>query len=156
MPVISTKTENAIKSGGKQESPPGFFRRFAAICYDTILLIAVLFVATASLLPFNSGQAFISGQYYYSIYLFIISFIFFGWFWTHGGQTLGQRAWKIRVLTFEHEQLSWKQAFIRFLWAIFSWAVFGLGFLWIIVSKEKLSWHDSLSKTRLFYEPKQN
>jgi uncharacterized RDD family membrane protein YckC len=154
--ITGNQTQYIPKSGGKQELPPGFFRRIAAICYDAILLIAVLFIATALLLPINSGQAFTTEQYYYPIYLFIISFFFFGWFWTHGGQTLGQRAWKIKVLTFTGKQLNWQQAFIRFLWAIFSWALCGLGFLWILVSKDKLAWHDHLSKTKIVYVSKQN
>ena len=70
----------------------------AAIVYDLFLLTAVLFVATAIALPLNAGAAFTSGQYLYPVYLLAVSFLFFGWFWTHGGQTLGMRAWKIIVL----------------------------------------------------------
>ncbi|MEN8260121.1 MAG: RDD family protein, partial [Pseudomonadota bacterium] len=84
------------KSGPKLK-PPGFFRRLGAIFYDSLLLLSVLFVATALILPFNEGEAFHSNQHYYPLFLLILSLLFFGWFWTHGGQTLGMRAWKIKV-----------------------------------------------------------
>lgn len=133
-------------------STPGFLRRLAAIFYDLLLLIALFFVATALLLPLNAGQAFTAKQFFYPIYLLVVSFFFYAWFWTHGGQTLGLRAWKIKVLTLNREQISWKQALLRFTAALLSWVFFGLGFLWILIDKDKRSWHDYLSKTALFFE----
>lgn len=133
-------------------SEPGFLRRLAAILYDLLLLIAVLFVATALLLPLNKGEAFTAQQFFYPLYLLIISFLFYAWFWTHGGQTLGLRAWKIKVLTFDLKPVSWKQAFFRFVAAILSWGLFGLGFFWILIDKNHRSWHDNLSKTALFFD----
>jgi uncharacterized RDD family membrane protein YckC len=137
-------------SGVDITSTPGFWRRFAAIVYDFLLLLAVLFLATALLLPFNNGEAFTSGQTFYSIYLSVISFVFYGWFWTHGGQTLGLRAWNLKLLTLDQKPVGWWQAALRFGAALLSWAVFGLGFFWIIIDKNKRSWHDHLSKTALF------
>jgi uncharacterized RDD family membrane protein YckC len=84
---------------GSTASPakPGFFRYLGAIFYDLILVIAVFFVATAILLPFNQGEA-IHSSFLFPLYLLSVSFVFYGWFWTHGGQTLGLRAWKLRLL----------------------------------------------------------
>ena len=135
-------------------SEPGFLRRLAAILYDLLLLIALLFVATALLLPLNAGEAFTTQQFFYPLYLLIISFLFYAWFWTHGGQTLGLRAWKIKVLTLDLKPISWKQALFRFAGAILSWGVFGLGFFWILIDKNHRSWHDNLSKTALFFDDK--
>ena len=131
---------------------PGLLRRLAAIVYDLLLLLAVLFAATAMLLPVNGGEAFTSRQVFFPLYLLVISFFFYAWFWTHGGQTLGLRAWKIKVLTFDQTPINWQQAMARFVAAIVSWAVLGLGFWWIIFDKNKHSWHDKLSKTALFWE----
>lgn len=125
----------------------------AAQVYDLFLLIALLFLATALLLPLTSGEAVSPQQaLIYRVYLLIISFFFYGWFWTHGGQTLGLRAWKIKVLTRDRKPISWYQAFLRFTTAIVSWGFFGLGFLWILVDKNRRGWHDKLSGTALFFE----
>lgn len=129
---------------------PGLLRHLAAIGYDLLLLVALLFFATALLLPFNGGKAFNHEHVYYSLYLFSVSFLFYGWFWTHGGQTLGLKTWKIKVLTDDHRLINWRQAFIRFIVSIVSWGLLGLGFMWILIDKKHRSWHDIASKTGLF------
>jgi uncharacterized RDD family membrane protein YckC len=131
---------------------PGLLRHLAAIIYDLLLLVAVLFFATAILLPFNGGEAFSHQQITYPLYLLTVSFCFYGWFWTHGGQTLGLKAWKIRLLNNTYQFISWRQAFIRFFVSILSWGILGLGFLWPLVDKNQRSWHDIASKTGLFLE----
>ncbi|MCB1639748.1 MAG: RDD family protein, partial [Thiothrix sp.] len=73
----------------------------------------------------------------------------FGWFWTHGGQTLGMRAWKIRVTDEYGRTLNWQQAFFRYTMAILSWLMLGVGFWIAIFDPQKLAWHDRLSRTRL-------
>ncbi|MGR8940733.1 MAG: RDD family protein [Gammaproteobacteria bacterium] len=133
-------------------SAPGLLRRLAAIVYDAFLLAAVLFVATAAVLPLNAGAAFTSKQSFYPVYLAGVSFLFYGWFWTHGGQTLGLRAWKIKVMTTDRRPISWRQAALRFVFAMLSWAFIGLGFLWILFDPQKRGWHDRLSKTAVFFE----
>ena len=132
---------------------PGFLRRLAAQIYDLFLLIAVLFLATALLLPFTAGVAVTQHVLIYRIYLVAVSFFFYGWFWTHGGQTLGLRAWKIKVLTLDKKPISWGQALLRYATAIVSLGFFGLGYLWILVDKNRRGWHDYLSKTAVFFDP---
>jgi len=133
---------------------PGLMRRLAAIFYDSLLLFAVLFIATLPLLLLTQGEAIESDSGYFLPYLLSISFLFFGWFWIHGGQTLGMRAWRIRVQQANGSNITWLQALIRFFSAIFSWAVGGLGFLWIMVDKDRKAWHDRLSSTEIVLLPK--
>lgn len=140
------------KPGHFPISKPGFLRRLTVMLYDLLLLLALLFVATALLLPLNAGKAFTAQQFFFPLYLLLVSFFFYAWFWTHGGQTLGLRAWKIKVLTLDKKPINWKQALIRFIAAIISWGFCGLGFLWILFDKNKRSWHDHLSKTALFFD----
>lgn len=131
---------------------PGLFRHLAAVFYDFTLLTALLFFATAILLPLNNGKAFDSGHIFYPIYLLAVSFTFYGWFWTHGGQTLGLKAWKLKITDINGDALTWKQAFLRFIVSILSWALLGLGFWWKLFDKEQRTWHDIYSKSRIFFE----
>ncbi len=117
--------------------------------YDAILLLAILFLATAIALPFNGGKAFTPDQYLYPAWLFWVSFLFYTWFWTHGGQTLGLKSWKMVLRTESGKTIGWPQACIRFFSALLSWACLGLGFLWILIDPEKQAWHDKLSGTKL-------
>ncbi len=125
----------------------------AIVLYDALLLLAVLFLATALVLPLNSGKAFTESQFLYPLYLIFISFAFYGWFWTHGGQTLGLKTWRYQTLTFDRQAITWKQAFFRFCFGFLSWITLGLGFFWVFIDKNNLALHDRLSKTRLFPRP---
>lgn len=149
MQTLDKKTSQ--KPGLVKVTAPGFLRRLAAISYDFMLLLAVLFLATVIALPINGGEAFTSHQPLYPLYLLSVSFVFYGWFWTHGGQTLGMRAWKIKLINDQTGAVTWSQAAIRFVVAIVSWLCVGLGFFWCLFNQQRLCWHDSLSKTRLHW-----
>ncbi len=153
---MSSKINKQQKPGHDILSAPSFWRRLAAQTYDFLLLIALLFLATALLLPFTAGMA-VTDQHtlIYRIYLVVVSFFFYGWFWTHGGQTLGLRAWKLTVLTQDKKTLNWTQALVRFVTASVSLGFFGLGYLWILIDKDRRGWHDHLSKTAVYYNPQQ-
>jgi uncharacterized RDD family membrane protein YckC len=87
-------------------------------------------------------------------YLVSTCLLFFIWFWTHGGQTLGMRAWRLKVVGVDGGPIGWRAAVVRCFGAILSWSALGLGYLWILVDREKLAWHDRMSATRLSLIPK--
>jgi uncharacterized RDD family membrane protein YckC len=92
--------------------PAGALRRFAALVYDLLLLLAVLFLGTVALLPFTGGEAITpqdSGpwEYAYRSYLAALALGFFGVSWTRSGQTLGMMAWKIRLERRDGTRLDW-------------------------------------------------
>src|SRR5690606_5619968 len=86
---------------------------------------------------------------FFLCYLLLVCLFFYGWFWTHGGQTLGMRVWKVSLISRDGQPVNWRQAGLRFSAALFSWGLFGLGFFWQWLSKEKQSWHDLISGTQL-------
>jgi uncharacterized RDD family membrane protein YckC len=132
-----------------ESGTPGLWRRFGAIVYDLLLLAAVLFVATAALLPFTGGEAVEPNHVLYTVYLMVVSFGYFGWFWTHGGQTLGMRSWHLRLVGAAKNGVGWREALLRFVAACVSWMAFGAGFLWMLVDAQRLTWHDRVSGTRI-------
>jgi uncharacterized RDD family membrane protein YckC len=84
---------------------------------------------------------------FFRAYLFGLCFLFYAWFWMHGGQTLGMRTWKLRVQRLDGGPVTLWQATLRFLCAIPCWALLGLGYLWILVDRDRMAVHDRLSKT---------
>lgn len=134
--------------------PPGLFRRLTALLYDAVLLAGVLFAATLVLLPFRSGEAFQPHDAMFSLYLLAVGFAFFGWFWTHGGQTLGMRAWNIRLRSADGGAVTWRQAAIRAVFALISGGLLGLGYLWVWIDSRRCAWHDLASGTRVIVEEK--
>ena len=130
----------------------GLFRRLFAIFYDGFLLIAILFIVTAIANTLNHGKAIEPDDTYYPLYVLVIfslSYLYFAWFWIHGGQSLGMKTWQIQLQSTCNNKITWKIAAIRFICAIFSWGVFGLGFLWALFDKKNRCWHDLIGKTVL-------
>ncbi len=131
-------------------SPGSLPRRMAAIVYDCLLLWGILFLAGLPLpiVPEHVREHWVV-QTLIQVYLLSTCLVFFGWFWTHGGQTLGMRAWQLRVVGADGASVTWRSAVIRFFSAMLSWAALGLGFWWVLIDRQKLAWHDHLSGTRL-------
>ncbi|AFJ01326.1 putative membrane protein/domain protein [Methylophaga frappieri] len=121
----------------------------AILFYDTLLLISALLVAAGIAVALNGGDAISAQNPFFLLYLLGVIFVFYGWFWTHGGQTLGMRAWQVYLVSQGTTGISWPQAAIRFTVAILSWLPMGLGFWWQWLSPDKLSWHDMASGSEL-------
>lgn len=130
----------------------GLWRRLAAILYDSLLLFAVLMLATGIWLPFTGGETVQTPLLF--PWLLMVSYGFFGWFWTHGGQTLGMKAWRLRAQTFDGGQLTWARALARFAAALLSWLPAGTGFVWQWFDRDGLAWHDRVSGTYLAVLPR--
>jgi len=114
-----------------------------------MLLFSVLFFATAAVLPLTGGRAVAPEHPLYGAYLLAVAFLYFGWCWTHGGQTLGLRAWGLRVTRSDGRPLDWRLSALRFAAALLSLLPAGAGFLWAAMDRERLTWHDKLSGTRV-------
>ena len=117
--------------------------------YDGLCLFSIFFLATLILVVFTNGEAIASNNLIFNLLLFFISYLYFVWHWLNGGRTLGMRAWHIKLINREMGQMSWRNATARFCLALLSLVCFGLGFVWVIFDKEKLTFHDRYSNTRL-------
>lgn len=149
-----------------RQDPPyaGLFRRLFAVLYDSFLLIALFFVFFIIATALNQLKAIEPDNIFYSLLSFAIlfgmSYLYFAWFWIHGGQTLGMKTWHIQIRNAQiqsiESNINWKTAAIRFVFAIVSWTAFGLGFLWALFDKKNRCWHDLVSKTVLIDVKNQN
>ncbi len=130
-----------------QDQPPASLaKQLAAMLYDSLLIFAVLFLATALALIFNQGEAIVASPLF-SLYLIVILFSFYAWFWTKSGQTLGMRVWKIRIVSEFGGNPSWGISYLRLLFSLISMACLGLGYFWRLF--KPYTWHDKLSATRI-------
>jgi uncharacterized RDD family membrane protein YckC len=104
----------------KTGASAGLLRRLAALLYDLLLAVAIAFIATAAMLPLTHGEAILTatqgfvGHLYHAVLLLAV-FAYFGWCWTRSGQTLGMKAWRIRIETSDGRALRWGEAIVRFL-----------------------------------------
>lgn len=74
--------------------------------------------------------------------------------WYRGGQTLGMRPWRLKVIAADGGRPSLGALWKRYAIATLSTLVAGLGFWWAWLDKDRLTWHDRFSGTRMLRLPK--
>lgn len=94
--------------------------------YESLLLFGVLFIAAwifSTLLQQRHALYLRHGLQYW---LFVVIGIYFVWFWSHGGQTLAMKTWRIQLVSKDGSRVSITRAAARYL---LSWMWFVPGLL---------------------------
>ena len=153
---MTSRPDSTLASGQSkpaapdQRSPASLFRRLASMLYDTLLALAVLFLAW--LLPHillglvgkvMAHPALLWGHF------FLVLLLYFGWLWLHGGQTLAMKTWRIRLVNANGGGIQPLQALLRYLLAWPSLGFFGAGLVWALFDRDGQFLHDRLAGTRL-------
>lgn len=121
-----------------------FWRRLGAWLYDALIVLALLMVGGAlglgvanllvatGLATLKEGEdaAHLLQHPLYSAWLAAIMIGFYGWFWVRGGQTIGMRAWRLRIQNQDGSNIRVTQALIRM-----ATSAFGLGNLLALFGK---------------------
>ena len=132
----------------------GLGRRFGAILYDGLLVLALIFLGTLPFVAAAGGEPVAPGDLGYQLTILLICLLFFVGFWSGHGRTLGMQSWRLRIETFDGRKPGIARSGIRFFAAIVSWLPAGLGFWWQLIDRDGLAWHDRLSGTLLRHDPK--
>ena len=103
--------------------PAPLWRRIAAAVYDGLLLCGIWMFAILIDMIMRGLLGAPLVWPLFQAYLFLVGLGFFGWFWTHGGQTLGMRAWKIQVRRNDAAALRWPVAAVRYTVLMLSWCI---------------------------------
>ncbi|MDQ2077245.1 RDD family protein [Marinimicrobium sp. ABcell2] len=141
-------------------------RRFAAMVYDSLLLIAVALAYGAVVTFINvllqgapaEGERMQWGVWRFPVFvgLLVVLAGFFCYFWRRSGQTLGMRAWRLKLVDGDSGALaSLKQCVLRSLVAPVSLLCLGMGYFWRWVDPQRHTLHGRLSKTRVILLPKE-
>lgn len=125
-------------------------RRLAAMIYDALLLLALWIITCLIWFPLNGAA--VSGPLLTTV-LMLETLLFYAYCWRRKGETLGMRAWRIRVVSATGVPPSWSQIALRLLVAFASFACCGAGYLWLYVSPTRQTWHDSASNTFVVHIP---
>jgi uncharacterized RDD family membrane protein YckC len=140
-----------------------FFRRLGAMIYDSLLAVAVyMFAGALGFALFfgllSSGLIAMEGYKdvsdllnntpiyhgFYQLWIVICVGGFYAIFWSRGGQTLGMRAWRLKVQHPNGQNLSFITACARLVWSLL-----GIGNLWIIINDDKLALQDIMTRSEV-------
>ncbi|MGL5031343.1 MAG: RDD family protein [Aeromonas sp.] len=133
-----------------QHPSAGLFRRIGALIYDALVVSALLIIAgfigmaVAKLLLVTGLATVPTGEdslwlltrhplsLIYTLWLAVVLCGFYTWFWTHLGQTIGMRAWRMRIQNEDGSPIRVTQALIRL-----ATSAFGLGNLMCLFNRQR-------------------
>lgn len=138
----------------KNTPQAGLIKRLAALIYDLLIIVAISFVYGWAILMAKyqwfdvplpeSGRAELEGLE--GFLLIVIIILFYSFFWRRGGQTLGMKAWRLKLLDANGGPPSWGKCILRCLIAPISLTI---GYLWAFVDSDNKCLQDRLSGTQV-------
>jgi uncharacterized RDD family membrane protein YckC len=131
-------------------STTSLWKHFAAFVYDLFPIVGVFFITSLVVLIIRGGNPVERYSLWFSLLLLIEFSGYYIYSWKIGGQTLGMRAWKMKIIPRNNNQstLTWTQASARFLVGILSTAFLGLGLFWKLFNPKHESWMDWVSQSK--------
>ncbi len=138
------------------------WRRFAALLYDSLVLLALSFAYGALVTLFGTLLA-PEAPHDYSP-MFDSHWVFIGWiavlmgfylyFWRRAGQTIGMKTWRLKLVGQAPGRLRYGQLFVRIAIAVPGLALLGLGYFYRWFDARGDCLHDRLSATSVILLPK--
>ncbi len=133
-----------------KDRAPSSLRLVAAMFYDGLALLAIWFFATLAIVIVRRGIAIDAGNPFFTLYLAVTAYAYFGYCWARTGQTLGMKSWRLRLVPITGPgPITWKHTTLRLLGATVSPTACGAGYLWALFDRNGYTWHDRLSGTCL-------
>jgi len=131
--------------------------RLLALVYDSLPVLALWFAASGASLLLRGGVPILPWTptfWVQNLALWLITGGYAVLSWRRGGQTIGMRPWRLRVVRDDGTPPGSAQLWRRYAWATLSLAAGGLGFAWSLLDRERRTWHDRASGTRLVRMPR--
>lgn len=161
----TASTEPSSPDASAAAPLPRQWRRWAAMVYDSLLLMAVGLSYGALATSLNvllqgapeDRTAIEWGAWEPLVFLGLLASLmgFYYFFWGRSGQTLGMRAWRLKLVDARsHRLASPGQRIGRAALAPLSFACLGLGYFWAWFDREGHTLHGRLTGTRVILVPK--
>jgi uncharacterized RDD family membrane protein YckC len=133
-----------------QATPASLWLRLLAGVYDLLPLLGLWFTAAVLALLVTAGKLDthrLADKLLVQALIVAAAAIYFIVSWLRGGQTIGMKPWRLRVVRADGAPLVMSRALIRFGVGIVSVAALGAGFWWALIDADKRAWHDIAAGT---------
>lgn len=134
---------------GEPARAPGLARRAACAVYETLILAALVLVATFPFLAFVGDSTAGPRRHLLQGWVLLVVGAYLAGFWTRGGQTIAMKTWRIRLEAADGGPVGAGRAVRRYLFALLGGAALGIGFFWAFLDRDGQFLHDRLAGTRL-------
>lgn len=152
----------ALPSPQSAPRPAPVLKRLLALGYDLFILAALsmAYWAVATLIMVNLLNVDTAKDYQpmseslgFPLGWLATLIGFYWFFWKRAGQTIGMRAWRLKLIAVEGGSPSHQRILLRIALGPLSLLVFGLGYLWCFFNQKRMAWHDLASRTRVISLP---
>jgi uncharacterized RDD family membrane protein YckC len=127
------------------------WKHFAAFIYDVFPILGIFLLTSLFVALVRKGDIVEPHTFWFSFLIFFELAGYYIYSWKVGGQTLGMRAWKMKIIPNQVNQatLTWTQAFLRFMVGMVSFLLLGSGLFWKFFTKNNHSWMDNISHSQV-------
>ena len=139
---MNTSDTISATNPARSAAPAHLGLRLFAALYDALPLLALWFLAAGLALLLTGGALDVrrlADKLFVQCLVLLVTAAYFIVSWLRGGQTVGMRPWRLRVVRNDGSPLDFRHAALRFGVATVS---FGLGLLWCLVDRDRRAWHD--------------
>ncbi|HEX5693277.1 MAG TPA: RDD family protein [Arenimonas sp.] len=139
-------------AGAPRARPAHLGWRLFALVYDFFPALALWIAASALMLLARGGEPVVPGSLLSWLELAVLWAVTGAYVvpsWRRGGQTLGMRPWRLKVVGADGSRPALRALVLRYAVATVSLLALGLGYLWCLVDRERRGWHDIASGTLL-------
>lgn len=139
-------------------SSASLLRILGSVFYDWLIVLSLLMIGGFFIVPLYSvlsgNESFMAGSPFFRLYVLAIITLYFGYFWMRSGQTVGMKAWRIKLIGVENPKITAKQVIIRLIVAMPAYGFALLGLFWRFIDPHQRSWLDLTSNSCLIFLPK--
>lgn len=132
-------------------APPAFIRRALSGVYDFLLVAGLLMLAGFVFVPMGKALGFNAHdeQWFTRAWALMVISSYYLWFWTHGGQTLPMKTWRLRLCKQDGSSIELDRALLRLILVAAGWGLGGAHFIWAFFDRDKQFLHDRILGTQI-------
>lgn len=132
-------------------------RIIGSVIYDWLVLLGLLmifgFIAVAANHSLTGEESIPANNHLFQLYILAVVICYYAYFWQRSGQTVGMKAWKLKLQSIDLQPINFKQTLVRLLVSIPAYLLGLAGILWVYTPARR-TWQGLASGTQLIHLPK--